>query len=469
MSDVIKAAQDKVNKMVHDLREQQETINNQQKAISDLKVAQRELHEANSRTRYVSEGDASLKKYIDGDKMTMKSGKNADGDFVPGILDDAPVCDWQKDLQGLIDQRGLVRMFTKRGQAPATDRAIARHIARAPDVVQRIFSDSAGIGAEWIPDYTLPVIEADLVGARRLESLFATMPLPGKEFKLPYMSVGLRPYLKGVPTTDSPSQLNASSMTTTNLAISCASFAVRSVIDEDASEDSIVSAIEIIRSQLVSAITDGTEDAIINSDTQATHQDTGLANWDIRGRWGGGSFATGEDHRESWTGLRRRAFAASASVDQGAAQDYAGFLALRALLDAPQGMSGDLICVTSPEYYTKMLQFSEVVGVDVFGPNATVLSGQLASLAGVPVIVSEFMDKELNASGIYDNTTKTKTGMLVLNRSRFKMGTLRSTTVELDKDISRGIYQSVATVRKVLFSIDPAAKKNCAYGFNLTP
>ena len=469
MSDVIKAAQDKVNKLVHDLRTQQETIDNQTKAIDDLKAAQRELHEANSRPRYVSEGDAALKRYMDGDKVLLKGAKDITGDFRPGILDDAPVCDWQKELQGLVDQRGLVRMFTKKGQALATDRAIARHIALAPEVVQRIFTDVAGDGAEWIPDYTLPIVESDLFSSRRVEALFATMPLPGKEFKLPYLSVGLRPYLKAIPTTDSPSQLNASTMTTANIAVTCASLAVRSVIDEDASEDSIIAAIEIIRSQLVGAITDGTEDAIINSDTQGTHQDTGLANWDIRGRWGGGSFATGEDHRESWTGLRRRAFAASASVDQGSDQDYAGFLALRALLDAPQGMSGDLICITSPEYYTKMLAFDECVTVDKFGPQATVLTGQLAALAGIPVIVSEFMDKELNVSGIYDNTTKTKTGMLVLNRSRFKMGTLRSTTVELDKDISRGIYQSVATVRKVFFSIDPTAKKNCTYGFNLTP
>ena len=162
MSDVIKAAQDKVNKLVHDLRTQQETIDNQEKAIADLKAAQRELHEANSRPKYVSEGDAALKKYMDGDKVLLKSGQNSDGDFVPGILDDAPVCDWQKELQGLVDQRGLVRMFTKKGQAPATDRAIARHIARAPEVDQRIFSDSAGIGAERIPDYTLPVIESAL-------------------------------------------------------------------------------------------------------------------------------------------------------------------------------------------------------------------------------------------------------------------------------------------------------------------
>jgi len=467
MSDVIKAAQDKVNKLVHDLRTQQETIDNQTKAIDDLKAAQRELHEANSRPRYVSEGDAALKKYMDGDRVLLKSGKNSDGDFVPGILDDAPVCDWQKELQGLVDQRGIVRMFTKRGQAPASDRAIARHIARAPEVVQRIFTDVAGDGAEWIPDYTLPIVESDLFSSRRVESLFATMPLPGKEFKLPYLSVGLRPYLKAIPTTDTPSQLDPSTMTTADIAITCASLAVRSVIDEDASEDSVVSAIEIIRSQLVGAIVDGTEDAIINGDTAGTQDD--IQNWDIRGRWGGGAFASGRDHRESWMGLRRKAIASSADIDQNLAQTYAGFLDLRAALDAPQGMSGDLICITSPEYYTKMLQFTEVVGVDVFGPNATVLSGQLASLAGVPVIVSEFMGADMNASGVYDNVTTNLTGMLVLNRSRFKVGTLRTTTVELDKDISRGIYQSVATVRKVLFSIDPTAKKNCAYGYNLTP
>jgi hypothetical protein len=159
----------------------------------------------------------------------------------------------------------------------------------------------------------------------------------------------------------------------------------------------------------------------------------------------------------------------SCASDGSGAETYAGFMAARAALDAPHGVAGDLVCVVSPEYYlNKMVNFTEVVTVDKMGPQAFVLSGQLAALGGVPIVLSEFIDKQYNASGVYDGVTKTKTGFLVLNRQRFKLGVRRGSAVELDKDITRGIYNQVVTVREIFFTTDGSAKKNVHWNYNHT-
>ena len=45
--------------------------------------------------------------------------------------------------------------------------------------------------------------------------------------------------------------------------------------------------------------------------------------------------------------------------------------------------------------------------------------------------------------------------------------TKRGATVEVDKDITSGAVNMVATIREVLASPDPSATKNVSFGINL--
>ena len=69
---------------------------------------------------------------------------------------------------------------------------------------------------------------------------------------------------------------------------------------------------------------------------------------------------------------------------------------------------------------------------------------------------------------MYDNSTKTKTICLQVNRRRFKIGMRRGSTIEIDKDITRGIHNLVATAREVFFTVDSSTKKNVNMQYNLT-
>ena len=470
---------DDVRKAIHDIRERQQelaargddTRQNLDSKLADLKTATQALHEQQKAAPVtISEGERAVERYIEGDTVRAVSTTDRNGVTRKGLLDDAPRCEWQRELQALAEQRSWVKILTKSGDTTITDAQIADHMKVAPVGVRRIFADSAGIGAEWVPDLVLPQMERELALERRVEALFPTYQMAGKEERLPFLSLGLRPYIKSVPSSDDPSQFTASSLTTAQRSITANSFAVRSQLDEDGSEDSVISAMETVRQEAVSALVDAYEDAIINGDSTANHQDLGTSGsataWNIRGRWGTGAGAA--DHRRAFVGLRARATDVSNTTDQNAAQTFAGFMTAIAKLDSPHGVAGSLVAIVSPEYYVaKMLEFTQVQTLEKFGTAATVLTGQLASLGGVPIITSEFVGADLAATGLHTGSGAT-TGMILCNRDRFRVGVLKNSTVELDKDITRGVINVVSTMRKAFYTIDSSTKKNVHWSFNLS-
>lgn len=461
-----------------------------EKLVADLLKASRTLAEVQNASvlpAVVTTSDSELDRYVvlAGES---KSGRadirwtgevtKVDGEscYEPGLLDDGAGCPWQVELQRLVEQRTVVRVTMASGRSPQTDRAIQRHLQRAPGVlapVLKTFADASGVGASFIPDVLSPDFEREYMLSRRVEALFQVWPMNSKNILVPFLTNGLRPYIKSAVTGDDPAQYTLSSIAEAQRSLTATGLAVRTQVDEDASEDSVISAMAFLQREIISAIGDGVEDAICNGDTAATHQDT-VASWNISGRWGSIGLGGSGDHRRSWVGVRARAADVSNTTDQSSAMTSAGFLTTIGSLDSPLGISGNgvnpqLVCLVSPMYYLKkMLGLAEVITVDKMGPKATVLTGQLASLFGVPLIPTEFIDNKHNASGVYDATTETKGGFAVFNRSRFWMGTRRASAVEVAKDITRGVHNIVATRRCLFFTLDSSTKKNVHWSYNIT-
>ena len=470
-------------KALHDIHDRQKTLaarnddlrEQLDKKASDLSAVQKRLSEIESASKMTvtREGDASLGKYVRRDGTVRMRGESTDEcAYLPGLLDDAPRSDWQADFQNAIDDHNLMKVIRKGKGCPKTESRVHEIGRRSPvPEVARIFADSGNVGAEWIPDVTLPLLERTLTSSRRLAANFETFNMTDKNVVLPFLTTGFRPYIKAAATTDDPAQFTSSSMVTNQRVITATGFAVRAQVDADSSEDSILAALPLIRSEVVAAIIDGEEDAIINGDT-GTHQDDAsgvLASWNARSRWGASGLGTSADHRRAWIGLRARAYDVGATDEQGGEENFAGLMTLRGARDAPHGTEGDVIGITSPEVYiTDIMAMDEVLTLEKVGPQAVILSGQVASIAGMPVVVSDFVTKDLHTTGLF-TTANTTSGWLICNRSRFKIGRLAGGAgVELDKDITRGVYDVVATSREVFFTVDPAASvKNVAWGYNL--
>lgn len=127
-----------------------------------------------------------------------------------------------------------------------------------------------------------------------------------------------------------------------------------------------------------------------------------------------------------------------------------------------------LVFLTSMSVYHKMLNLDQVTTVDKYGPNATVLRGELGKLDGVPIVISEFARADLNASAVYDGVTTDRSILQLIRKDQFKIGNRREFRLESDRDITTGVNILVASQRLHFRDVAPyASNKIAAMGYNI--
>lgn len=360
-------------------------------------------------------------------------------------------------------------------RAPSEVRALAAH-----DVIQRVFSaTSDAAGGYAIPDEMLsPVIAMD---AKYDPSMplsmdsIGTEVMTGARFDQVFMTGNTRPYIYGTAGSDAPSRFTASSATWAKNSTQPVNLAIRYVADINAVEDSILPSFQALQSVIARDLALAREDAFHNSDTASTHQDTGLATFNPNSMWGTTSGAGSSlDHRRSIRGLRSRALDASATSDAAGVITRAMLTGtLPSVLDAAHQTSPDLCLYMANQTYLKQIsKLSEVSTVEKFGNMATIKGFRLAAIDGIMVETSPFIDEQFNASGIFDDTTKTKTVIEIANRGRFRWALRRGVSISMVVDQETGTISLVATVRFNLRDVDNGETgtgiKNTALLYNIT-
>jgi hypothetical protein len=226
----------------------------------------------------------------------------------------------------------------------------------------------------------------------------------------------------------------------------------RVLVSKDVEEDSIIPLLPFLRSRIIQTLAEGREDCSLNGDTAATHEDSDTHS------------AAATDRRKMWLGLRAHAHDQSYTADLGELT----LSNLRLLVRAPMGVYGvnpsDLAIVTGIKGYINLLNLPEVTTVDKYGAQATVLSGELAKVDGIPVIVSEWVREDLNASGVYE-ASATRTVLHIVNRNGFAVGVRRDATVQLLTELYAASDQDALVTReRVIFKdIYPIASSKSTY------
>ena len=445
--------------------------------VEDLKTAQRRLQEAQSVAKPVqmSGGDSRLKSFLKQDGSiqlgteTKKIQVKGQGTFetdVEGLLTTkTPANDWHKKLIDLTQERAWCRSLMTNPHTPKTDLKIYKHIEKAPaeikTAVTRAFYDQAGSGAEFIPDQFRAELYETFQVPRNLRALMPSVEMQNNTMIIPRMGRGGRPYIKGQVSSDNPANYQASTVLTESKTIAVKGFATRYVVDDGAAEDSALALMPILTRQIASDLEDAWEDCWINGDASGTLGDA-LGSWNIRSRWGAAGLGGADDHRKAFDGLRQRAFAAATQAAGTAALATTSEILGRISAMAELGV-GNLYIVASPEAMIKHLMGnSDLLTIDKFGPNASLVSGSVASIFGHPVMMSRFMSADLAASGKYTGAGS-QTGILFYNAASFAQYQKRGVTVETDKNIGSGSIEIVATMRNVVASADAANTKNCAF------
>ena len=435
----------------------------------DLKAAQKSLAEARTAMAAPSRTDSEMGRYIDSKGLRVSGGVNERGVYLPGLCDDVVRNDWHEEFQKSCEDYNLMKAAVGDKAAKKALARVHHVIGQAPSEVRRAFDSQAGSGGEFIPAPVLPLLERDVVVRAQVMSLFQEIAVSSNSQTMPIVASGLRPYLKGTVTSDNPAQFEASSMTTAERTISPKGFAIRAVISDDADADAVFDMLPMIREEAILGLSYGIDDAIINGDATATHQDA-IASWNTRGLWGSAGLGTSIDHRRAWTGLRARAYDQSATVDRNT-YSYANFLADVADLAAPRGLGGsegELIAMMSPEaYFNSIAGLDQVATINTYGPQASVLNGEIARLGGARVVLSDFVTADLAATGLFTGSGAT-TGCLIFNSTRHKMFTRQGRKVEIARDITRGISNVVCSWRGVFKPVSSSATvKDVVWEYNL--
>lgn len=318
-------------------------------------------------------------------------------------------------------------------------------------------STTSGEGDEFVPDD----LAAELMEQVRLQNkvygLFPEVEMPTNPYKFPVEGADATAYVVAESTGEDGTGQNkaaASNPGSANMTLTAKKIMARTYFSTEVQEDSIVPIADYVKGKISRAISDGLEKAVLDGDTAASQD----------------SDSSAGDALTAWNGLRKLALAVSGlKVDLGTF-NVANVRSLRKAMGKYGVNPADLAWIVGPSVYNQLMGLDVVQTLDKYGPNATILTGELGKFDGIPLIVSEHVREDLNASGVYDGVTTTKTYMLLAHRQAFVAGNRSGMTIKTDEDIENDQIKAVSRVRKAYSPIwtPSATYKTVAIGYNIT-
>jgi HK97 family phage major capsid protein len=295
------------------------------------------------------------------------------------------------------------------------DTAFAKNMGLR-SLVRAFSSTGVGDGDEWVPT----VISANYVEEyeleRKLTAAIKEMPMTSSPWEMPVQTDVTRARLiaEGAAMTDA-------NFGTDKIIFGAVKLGEYYFLPEELNEDSAPAILELARRDVVQSQVRAVEDAIINGDTTGTHMDSDVT--------------AASDSRKAWKGLRKLALEASSTVTfAGGAITELGLSNMRKLAGKYGVNPKQLAWVVGPNGYAQMQRLDKVTTLEKFGPQATVLTGALAVFDGIPVIVSEYIREDLNATGVHDGVTVNRTIVHLANLTRWYVGRRRPIRVRVQQD-----------------------------------
>ncbi len=206
-------------------------------------------------------------------------------------------------------------------------------------------------------------------------------------------------------------------------------------------EDAVIALLPEIRAGLVRNVAETLDDIILNADTSTS----GNINAD------GATIAPGNAGKGHWllgyNGIIHLPIVdnTTQSNDHGASVSDDMFNEIRAKLGKYGVRPSQLVWVMDVNTFIRAQSISQFRTMDKLGPNATILTGMLGAIEGIPTIVSEQMrladtDGKVTAGGNSNDTGR----LLIFNRTQWAQGFRRDLSLDVDRDTQK--RQTVVTV-----------------------
>lgn len=360
------------------------------------------------------------------------------------------------DAQSAVDNAYLLGFLLD--VKPTSTRYFQRRLLRNPLLQKAInLADlgNAGVGGAltgWQPAEFSAQMIATIRLANVVEQLHPSFDLPEDPFRFRVEGPDPSAYVVAEQAA-TDAELTAgnrvpegmSTLGTGHITFSTKKVGLRQTTSNEVTEDSAVAILDYLRNKMVLAHANMHENATVNGDAAGT-LDSGIT--------------YGTTHQLlGWDGYRKIVNTLSSKVTA-----TAGLVNLADTRKVRQEMGllglrpADTVLLCGPVGYIKLLGVTEVITVDKHGPTATVLSGELARLDGVPIVISGFVgggavgiaSEALNVSGIYNGTTTTFTELLWVNRSSFTYARRRGLSLK-SREIIDTDQQVLVTLERLTF------------------
>ena len=297
-------------------------------------------------------------------------------------------------------------------------------------------STTAGYGDELVATLEARELWLDVNLQTLVAPLVPTFPMPSNPFDVPTQlgDVSFYPGTENVAAADTRLSTGKTTLTAHELVGQVPySFTLE--------EDGVIAMLPEIRAGLVRNVAETLDDIILNADT--TEQDNINAD--------GATLSASSAGKAQWLigydGILHLPLVDNAgqSNDHGDAVSDDMFNALRAKLGKYGVRPSQLAWVMDVNTFIRAQGISQYRTMDKLGPNATLLTGMLGAIEGIPVIVSEHLRLADVDGKVTDAGNGTDTGrVLLFNRTQWAQGFRRQLNIDVDRDLQK--RQTVVTV-----------------------
>ena len=290
-------------------------------------------------------------------------------------------------------------------------------------------STTTGSGDELVPTQEAQALWTDVNLETIVAPLFSRVDMPSNPFEVPLQlgDVNWYPGTENLATTSTALSSAKQTLTAYEL-VGQVPWSL--TLDEDA----IIAMAAEVRTSLVRNAAEVIDDLLLNADTTATDNINADGATISKTDAGKGQWLIGFD------GLLHLPLVDNTSQanNHAAAVSDDMFNKIRAKLGRYGVRPSELAYIMDINTYIRSLSVSNFRTLDKLGPNATVLTGQLGAVEGIPVIVSEQVKLADTDGKVTDAGNGTDTGrLLIVNRSQWRVGFRREMAIETDRDIQK--------------------------------
>lgn len=324
---------------------------------------------------------------------------------------------------------------------------------------------TAGQGLEFIPTTMTARFWEKVRLELRVANLFQEVIMPRSPYVIPVWLEDLTAFLLAGPSPGPVTTLGSGiaddattfaytsgivGTITSNKTLQAKSVGAMFPITKDLEVDSLPDVLAQGQRALVLCLARAWDDTIVNGDTAASHQDTDV---------------TGADRRRAFDGLRKTALAnaaykaaAATFIWDGSTNNWSqiGLVLMKLLSSAYNYDASQVGLIVSGKVNLQIRQlpdFRTLAALAGLRPSTVITGGVGTAYGGsfnpdgLNYVVSEFMREDLNASGVFDNVTTTKTAIIAVNVNAWARGVVQSVSVQVLREVRALQDQDVALAK----------------------